>query len=147
MTGSVQLLYAALIGRTLCSRHTDSPFCPNRYAQEKRGQHLRRVLRHEAGVQLLPREHEDVRDSHADQRGAKSNTQQLGAIARDGARALGDAEGRVARRHALERVLGAAREERGQRIGLLRCLWPAQCPHCQIRLEGGACRAACLGRH
>ena len=45
--------------------------------------HLWRVLGHEAGVQLLPRQDDQVSHRHADQGRAKADAQQLDAIARD----------------------------------------------------------------
>ena len=94
---------------------SDSEICRQTHAStSERVEHLGSVLGHPGGVHLLPQEYEGIGDADADQRGAKADAQQLGAVPDDGTGALQGREGLVARGHALECVLGAVGEEARQ---------------------------------
>ena len=90
----------------------DRSFCRELQASTSKSiEHLGSVLGHPGGVHLLPQEYKGVGDADANQRGAKADAQQLGAVSDDGPRALQGREGLVARGHALEGVFRAVGEE------------------------------------
>ena len=103
------------------------PLCRKLQASVKKSiEHLRSILGHPGGVHLLPQENEGIGDADADQRGAKADAQQLGAIPDDSTRTLQGCKGLVARGHALECILRAIGEEARQACLDRSSPWPAK---------------------